>query len=258
MLNVHRFGPADGPAILCVHGVTGHGLRFKRFAEEGLAGRRVLAPDLRGHGGSSWAPPWRVEDHVFDLIQLLEAEDVDRVSVVGASFGGLIAAHLMAAAPYRIERAVLLDPAIAVDPAYCFAEAEGNRTPPSWESLIEAKTFRRTLRTPAGFAGSDQDCDDHLQQGSDGRFRFRFCPSAAIVAWSEMACPAPGLGGLDIPVLLVTATQAPFVTDATRAWLRGDLGSDFSEVRIDASHMLQWDAYDETMTHVRAFLGMPA
>jgi pimeloyl-ACP methyl ester carboxylesterase len=73
-----------------------------------------------------------------------------------------------------------------------------------------------------------------------------------------MACPAPGLGGLDIPVLLVTATQAPFVTDATRAWLRGDLGSDFSEVRIDASHMLQWDAYDETVTHVRAFLGMPA
>jgi lipase len=258
MLNVHRFGPDDGPAILCLHGVTGHGLRFRRMAEEGLAGRRVIAPDLRGHGRSPWLPPWRVEDHVTDLLELLEAEDIDRVTVIGHSFGGLITTHLMATASYRVDRAVLLDPAIAVDPAYCYDEAEANRTPMSWASLDEAKAYRRTLRVPAGFAGSDADCDDHLEQGPDGRFRFRFCAGAAICAWSEMARPAPGVGGLDIPLLLVTASQAPYVTQATRDWLRGDLGDDFSEVVVDASHMLYWDAYDETMAHVRAFLGLPA
>jgi lipase len=54
MLNVHRFGPDEGPAILCLHGVTGHGLRFRRLANDCLAGRRVLAVDLRGHGRSRW------------------------------------------------------------------------------------------------------------------------------------------------------------------------------------------------------------
>jgi lipase len=256
MLNVHRFGPAGAPVTLCLHGVTGHGLRFRRFAGEGLADRRVLAPDLRGHGNSPWAPPWRVEDHVADLLALLEAEDVDRLSLVGHSFGGLIATHLLAAAPQRFERAVLLDPAIAVYPAFCFAEAEGQRTPPSWESVVEAKGFRRSLRTPAGYAGSDQDCDDHLVQGSDGRFRFRYCPSAVICAWSEIARPAPGIAGIDTPLLLVTAGRAPYVTPATRAWLADDLGTDFSEVVIDADHMLYWDAYDETLLHTRAFLGL--
>jgi lipase len=123
---------------------------------------------------------------------------------------------------------------------------------------MEAKAFRRTLRTPAGFAASDEDCDQHLHRGPDGRYRFLFCPSAAICAWSDMARPAPDLGGLDIPLLLVTAKQAPYVTDATRAWLRGDLGDRFSEVVIDAAHMLQWEAFDETVAHLRSFLGSPA
>ena len=38
MLNVHRWGPDDGPAILCLHGVTGHGQRFRRLADR-LPGR---------------------------------------------------------------------------------------------------------------------------------------------------------------------------------------------------------------------------
>jgi lipase len=256
MLNVHRFGPADGPVVLCLHGVTGHGLRFRRLAGEGLAECRVLAPDLRGHGRSPSLPPFRLEQHVADLLALLEAEDVDRLSVVGHSFGGLITTHLLAAAPQRFQRAVLLDPAIAVDPELCLEQAEDQRNPPSWESVMEAKAFRRTLRTPEGYAGSDQDVDDNLEQGADGRFRFRYCASAVVSSWSEIARPAPGIGGIDTPLLLVTAAKAPYVTQETRAWLAGDLGNDFSEVVIDADHILYWDAYDETLRHVRSFLGL--
>src|SRR5690242_5407196 len=48
-LNVHLFGPADAPAVLAIHGITGHGGRFARTAREGLPERRVVAVDLRGH-----------------------------------------------------------------------------------------------------------------------------------------------------------------------------------------------------------------
>ena len=74
MLNVHRWGPDDGPAILCLHGVTGHGQRFRRLATDCLGDRHVLAPDLRGHGRSPWTPPWTAEQHILDLIDVLEAE----------------------------------------------------------------------------------------------------------------------------------------------------------------------------------------
>lgn len=254
MLNVHRWGPDDGPAILCLHGVTGHGQRFRRLATETLTGRRVLAPDLRGHGRSPWTPPWTAEQHVVDLMDLLEAEGLDHVDVIGHSFGGLIATHLASALGDHVGTVVLLDPAIELDPEYALQEAEASRTQVSWASIAEAKAARREQRTPAGYSGSDDDVDDHAQLGDDGRIRFRFCPSAAVTAWSEMAGPVVDLREFGGRVHLVTAGQAPYVTDATREWLRDDLGDRFTETVIDSTHMLYWDAYDETAAEVTASL----
>jgi lipase len=254
MLNVHRWGPDDGPAILCLHGVTGHGQRFRRLAGDCLQGRRVLAPDLRGHGRSLWTPPWTAEQHILDLIDVLEAEEIETVDVVGHSFGGLIATHLASAIGEHVGRVVLLDPAIELDPEQALESAEGARNPPSWASLEEAKAARREDRVPAGYEGSDQDVDDHAVQDEDGRYRFRYCASAAVTAWSEMAGPVVDLREWEGSLHLVTAAQAPYVTDSTREWLGGDLGDRFSETVIDSSHMLYWDAYDQTAAEVLAFL----
>jgi lipase len=253
-LHVHRFGPEGGPPLLCIHGVTGHGRRFRRLAEEGFPQRRVVAVDLRGHGRSPYEPPWTVEQHVRDVVAVLDAEGLERTPVLGHSFGGLITTHLLAAAPERVERAVLIDPAIALDPAYALGEAEAIRMPASWASLDEAREARREGRPPQAFAGSDEDVAEHAVQGADGRYRFRICPSAAVTAWSEMSRPQVALGGCTVPLLLIGAAQAPYVTDATRAWLAADLGDAFREVTIDAGHMLYWDAFDETVAHTRRFL----
>src|SRR4051812_41083296 len=97
MLNVHRFGPDNGPAILCLHGLKGHCARFRRLATVSLARRRALAPDPCRHGRSTWQPPWTAEQHVVDLADLLEAEEIESVDIVGHSFGGLVATHLASA-----------------------------------------------------------------------------------------------------------------------------------------------------------------
>ena len=254
MLNVHRFGPDEGPAILCLHGVTGHGQRFRRLADECLAGRRILAPDLRGHGRSPWTPPWTAEQHVLDLVELLDTDGLETIDIVGHSFGGLIATHVASAIGEHVGRVVLLDPAIELEPEHAYEEAEAARNPPTWGSVEEAKAARREQRTPAGYAGSDQDVDDHLMQDDDGRYRFRFCPSAAVTAWSEMAGPVVDLREFEGRVHMVTAGQAPYVRDSTREWLQGDLGDRFTETVIDAGHMLYWDAYDETAAEVAASL----
>ena len=254
MLNVHRWGPENGAATLCLHGVTGHGQRFRRLATDCLKDRHVLAPDLRGHGRSPWTPPWTAEQHIGDLIDVLEAEGVETVDIVGHSFGGLVATHLASAIGEHVGRVVLLDPAIEIDPEMALENAEDARNPPSWASLEEAKAARREQRTPAGYPGSDEDVDDHAQQGEDGRFRFRYLSSAAVTAWSEMAGPVVDLREWEGRLHLITAAQAPYVTDSTREWLSGDLGDRFSETVIDSSHMLYWDAYEQTAAEVAAFL----
>jgi lipase len=254
-LNVHRFGPADGAPVLCLHGVTGHGARFRRLAEEGLPHRRVLAVDLRGHGRSPYEPPWSVNQHVRDIVATLDAEGISRTAVVGHSFGGLITTHLLAAVPDRIERAVLLDPAIAVAPRYALEQAEAIRTRVAWSSLAQARAARQAGLPAHAAAAVEEEVAAHVVETADG-LRIRICPSAAVTAWSEMARQPVPLGGCTVPTLLVAAARAgDYVTDATRAWLRADLCDALGEAIVDSGHMLYWEAFEETAAHVRRFLG---
>ena len=74
-LHLHEWGDADAPAVVCLHGVTAHGRRFRKLAEERLAARfRVLAPDLRGHGLSDYEPPWSFPTHLDDVLVALWRE----------------------------------------------------------------------------------------------------------------------------------------------------------------------------------------
>src|SRR5436309_7970401 len=121
-LHVHEWGDRDAPPLVALHGVTAHGRRFQRLADERLASRfRVIAPDLRGHGRSDWEPPWTFETHVADIVETLDALGVDQADIVGHSFGGRLVLELAAAHPTRVRRAVLLDPAIRVLPHVALA-----------------------------------------------------------------------------------------------------------------------------------------
>lgn len=117
-LNVELAG--DGPALLLLHGFTGAAATWAPFVGR-LNGRRTIAVDLIGHGGSD-APAdserYRMERCVADLCAVLDALGVTRADVLGYSMGGRVALHLAAAAPERV-RALVLEsssPGIA-DPA---------------------------------------------------------------------------------------------------------------------------------------------
>ena len=77
----------------------------------------VLAPDHLGFGESE-RPPWvdGIDDLVFHYVDLLDLLGIERVSIVGTSLGGWIAAAFAVAHPERVERLVLAAPAgIKVD-----------------------------------------------------------------------------------------------------------------------------------------------
>lgn len=253
-LHVHTWGPAAGPPVVVVHGVTSTGARFRRLAQEALPEARVLAPDLRGHGHSTWDPPWDVDQHVGDLLEALDAAGVERAALVGHSFGGLIGMVLADARPERVETLALVDPAVALAPARVREEAERTRRDEGWASVAEARAARLVLRPPHARDTVDEDLATFLEPGQDGRVRFRYSRSAAVTAWSEMARPVPSLSRYPGRVLIVEALQAGIVTEALRERLRADVGPRLSEEAIDAGHALQWDAREELGGLLRGFL----
>ena len=107
-------GPADGPLIVCVHGLTTPSYVWHPIAD-GLArlGFRVLIYDLYGRGFSD--RPRGAQDTAFFVSQLEDLLDVlgveGRITLIGYSMGGAIASAFALKHGARLRQLVLLAPA---------------------------------------------------------------------------------------------------------------------------------------------------
>ncbi|MET5017570.1 alpha/beta fold hydrolase [Burkholderia pseudomallei] len=79
---------------------------------------RVIAPDLWGHGRSGPLPDGTrsLDDLARQMSELLDHLDIDTCSIVGLSVGGMWAVPLAHRAPQRIDRLVLMDTYVGVEP----------------------------------------------------------------------------------------------------------------------------------------------
>jgi len=254
LLHVETYGSPQGRPVLAIHGITGFGARFERTAAL-LSEARWICPDLRGHGGSTSLPPWRTEDHVADLVSVLDAFDVEEADVVAHSFGGHLALHLLAAAPERVGRLALLDPASLLDPARAEQGALGYARDPGWATEEKART---EIGSWFPNEGSQPDLapevDRNLVHADDGRWRMRFSPVVVAAAYGEMCRPLPALPERD--VLLVEADpQHTSVNQALRAALEGAFGRRLRrEVVPGATHVLFRTELEGTARALRPFL----
>jgi lipase len=239
-LHVHRYGPSRPVQLLAIHGLTGHGQRWQPLMNQHLAEISAAAPDLLGHGRSSWAAPWTIDANVTALSTLLEHQADGPVVVVGHSFGGAIALHLAAAYPDQVAALVLLDPAIALNGTSMREIAEAMLASPDYPDAAEARAEKATGSwSDVDPTALDAELDEHLVALPNGRYSWRISLPAMICYWSELArgivLPPKGIG-----TTLVRAawTSPPYVTDELIANLREQLGADFQLIDFDCKHMV--------------------
>jgi lipase len=256
-LHVHEWGDADAPAVVCLHGVSAHGRRFRRLAEERLAKRfRVLAPDLRGHGRSGWEPPWNCATHLADVLETVDEAGVQQpLPWVGHSFGGRLVLELCSVAPERVARAVLLDPAIQILPhvGFDFAEDVARERPFSTaEEAVEARLASGYPPSPREFV--EEEAREHLADSPDGLLRWRFSRAAAATIYGELCTEPPPPSSLCTPALLVHASQFGLVREEQLAEYVAEFGERLEVVAVPGGHVVYWDAYEETADTVEKFL----
>jgi lipase len=239
-LHVRRYGPAGPVQVLAIHGLTGHGQRWQRLASGHLPGVSVAAPDLLGHGRSTWVPPWTIEANVAALASMLADQGDTLAVVVGHSFGGAVALHLAAAHPDRVGALVLLDPAIGLDGAWMREVADAMLASPDYPDIAEARAEKATGSwADVDPAVLDAELDEHLIALPGGRYGWRISLPAMMSYWSELArgivLPPKG-----IETVLVRAawTSPPYVGEDLIGGLREQLGSDFALMDFDCAHMV--------------------
>jgi lipase len=238
LLHVHRYGPTRPPQILAVHGLTGHGLRWQTLATKHLPELAIVAPDLIGHGRSSWSAPWNIDANVGALAAVLDADADGPVVVVGHSFGGAIALNLAAVRPDLVSALVLLDPAVGLDGGWMRDIADDMFASPDYtdreEALAEKVNGSWGEVDPEEL---DRELDEHLIVLPGGRAGWRISIPAMLSYWSELARPIrlPS-NGIPITLVLATKTDPPYVSDE----LLAELGErpDFTLLEFDCDHMV--------------------
>ncbi len=110
-LHFWDWGNNGKPNLILVHGGMDHARSWDRVAEAFINDFRVLAPDLRGHGDSSWAygAMYSIAEYVLDLSALLDIVDRFPVYLVGHSLGAAIVLQYAGIYPDRVKRLVAIE-----------------------------------------------------------------------------------------------------------------------------------------------------
>ncbi|MCB0925200.1 MAG: alpha/beta hydrolase [Mycobacterium sp.] len=257
VLHLNRWGPPGPAGALMIHGLNGHGRRWRRLATEYLPDVAVVAPDLIGHGRSTYAAPWTIDANVAALATCVENTADGPVLVVGHSFGCAVALHLAAQCPDLVSGLVLLDPAVALDGQWMREIAEATLASPDYTDRAEARTEKATgVWSDVPPVVLDEDLDEHLIALPNGRFGWRVCLPAAVSYWSELARDV-ALPRRGTPTTLVRAAfqDPPYVTESLIDTLSGHLGGDFSLVDAACQHMVAQVQPAQTAAVIRDLLG---
>lgn len=106
------------PPLVLLHGFTDTSRSYSLLAPH-LSGRRLVMPELRGHGASHPGDGFGIADFAGDVAELIRRLRLDRPVVVGHSLGGMVATQLAARHPELVGGLVLLattlKPAMAPD-----------------------------------------------------------------------------------------------------------------------------------------------
>ncbi|MFC4496705.1 alpha/beta fold hydrolase [Streptomyces ovatisporus] len=99
---------AEGTPVVLLHclGADGEDWRGPLIPQLAAA-HPIFAPDLRGHGRSDWPGEYGLDVLSPDLLAFLDVLGLQRVILIGHSFGSVVAGIFAGEHPARVERLVL-------------------------------------------------------------------------------------------------------------------------------------------------------
>jgi len=172
--------PADdpgAPVVLALHGITANGLSWARVAHH-LAGRVTLvAPDLRGRGGSGTVPgPYGIAAHADDMAAVVDALGVGRVVLTGHSMGAFTAALTAVRHPHLLTGLLLVDGGVGfpvpagLDPDELITAVLGPAMRRLSMTFPDREAYRAFWQSHPAFAGSWSPwVDDYVQRDLVGQ-----------------------------------------------------------------------------------------
>jgi pimeloyl-ACP methyl ester carboxylesterase len=235
----------EGDPVVFLHGAGG--LFWDPLHDAMSTSHRVIAPEHPGAGDSQGLE--HVED-LWDLVlyynELFDTLGLPRVTLVGHSFGGMVAAEIAATNPERVDKLVLLAPVGLWRDDHPIPDFSG--VPP--ETLPDL-----LLADPTGPMATLLPAPDP----TDPESLFRAAMTIASILQFIWPLPDKGLGKrlyrVKAPTLLVWGASDRLVDPAYGDDFAAAISGARLELIAGAGHLPQLEQADRTATLVTEFLG---
>lgn len=105
------WGNPGAPPLILLHGGRDH-CRSWDWVARRLADRwHVIAPDLRGHGDSTWSNTgsYMMAGYIYDLAQLIHQQKLAPVTIIAHSLGGSIATRYTGLYPETVRQLISIE-----------------------------------------------------------------------------------------------------------------------------------------------------
>jgi pimeloyl-ACP methyl ester carboxylesterase len=219
-------GPPDGRLVVLLHGFPEFWYGWRRqIAPLAAAGLRVLVPDQRGYNLSDkpgGVAAYALDTLADDVLGLADALGRGRFAVVGHDWGGVVAWHLAARNPERVERAAVLN---GPHPATvrAFMRAHPSQALRSWYAgFFQAPLLPEWTLGAADFAWLRASLDRTSRPGAFSdedlrRYRAAWARPGALTAMLNWYRALPGFAGpspsgrIRVPVRVVWGDRDPFL-----------------------------------------------
>jgi len=269
-LHFWNWGNDGKPNLVFVHGGMDHARSWDRIVDSFQDDFHILAPDLRGHGDSSWAPGsmYSIAEYILDLSALLDIACRFPVFLIGHSLGAAIVLQYAGIYPDRVKKLVAIEgispPPDSASPRPTHKRLRDwietmrdyeRRTPrryPNLESAIERMHKENSYLSEdtarhLTLLGSIWNPDGSLIWKFDNFVRafspYVFNMEEACEVWSQIECPVLLFRGLD------SWTEDPMETGYIRSIRNHRL------VNVpNAGHWLHHDQTEMFVKETRKFL----
>jgi pimeloyl-ACP methyl ester carboxylesterase len=254
-------GDPSSPAIVFLHGITGHARTWDREAEA-LAGHfRVIALDQRGHGDSERAPDGDYSNAALadDFAAAVDEIGLTRFRLVGLSLGGRVAIAYAGTHPDRVERLVVIDIGPDIAPAG-MTRVMGimASSPEEFASEDDAIAWLRAASPLYDDALLRHRATHGLARLAGGGFAWKYDPLLRENARKGRGRPAPELWALwkaiECPTLLVQGQLSDLLTDDIAERMLESQPRARRVVVAGAGHTVPGDQPDAFMALLRQFL----
>ncbi|HEX6363679.1 MAG TPA: alpha/beta hydrolase [Albitalea sp.] len=219
--------PRNRDVLVCVHGLTRSSRDFDDLARALCAQFRVVCPDIAGRGDSDRladARLYAVPQYVADMVTLIARLDVEAVSWLGTSMGGLIGMALAAQAHSPVARLVLNDAGPVISRASLERIAGYLGTRMQFRSLEEADAYLRAISAPFGPHSDTQWrflTETWLRRNDDGTWRAHYDPRIAEAFRASMPEKDmelwPVYDAIRCPTLVIRGENSDLLSKTTTA-----------------------------------------